>query len=82
MNSGTNAGKGSGTGTDTCFSGVGRLKTDLVVPSQHGPSLELGLKLAAVFGVPVEAVFALTPFPTLASQLAIIAKEREKQGDD
>ena len=48
----------------------------------YGPSLELGLKLAAVFGVPVEALFSLTPFPTLASQLAIIAKEREEQGDN
>ena len=82
MNSGTNAGKGSGTGTDTCFSGVGRLKTDLVVPSQHGPSLELGLKLAAAFGVPVDALFSLTPFSTPASEFVIIAKEREKQGDD
>ncbi len=35
----------------------------------YGPSLELGLKLAAVFGVPVEALFSLTPFQSLASQL-------------
>jgi len=31
----------------------------------YGPSLELGLKLAAEFGVPVEALFSLTPFPSL-----------------
>jgi DNA-binding XRE family transcriptional regulator len=37
---------------------------------QYGPSLELGLKLAAVFGVPVETLFSLTPFAPLASQLA------------
>lgn len=37
---------------------------------QYGPSLELGLKLAAVFGVPVETLFSLTPFQSLASQLA------------
>ena len=37
---------------------------------QYGPSLELALKLAAVFGVPVEALFSLTPFQSLASQLA------------
>jgi len=36
---------------------------------QYGPSLELGLKLAAVFGVPVETLFSLTPFQPLASQL-------------
>lgn len=35
----------------------------------YGPSLELGLKLAAVFGVPVETLFSLTPFAPLASQL-------------
>ena len=35
----------------------------------YGPSLELGLKLAAVFEVPVEALFSLAPFPSLASQL-------------
>ena len=36
---------------------------------QYGPSLELGLKLAAVFGVPVETLFSLVPFQSLASQL-------------
>ncbi len=36
---------------------------------QYGPSLELGLKLAGVFGVPVETLFSLTPFASLASQL-------------
>lgn len=37
---------------------------------QYGPSLELGLKLARVFGVPVEALFSLEPFQPLAQQLA------------
>jgi DNA-binding XRE family transcriptional regulator len=37
---------------------------------QYGPSLELGLKLARAFGVPVEALFSLEPFPPLARQLA------------
>jgi DNA-binding XRE family transcriptional regulator len=36
---------------------------------QYGPSLELGLKLAAVFGVPVEMLFSLKPFVPLAEQL-------------
>ena len=44
---------------------------------QYGPSLELGLKLAAVFGVPVETLFSLVPFQSLASQLA-----RPAAGDD
>jgi putative transcriptional regulator len=36
----------------------------------YGPSLELGLKLAREFGVPVETLFNLDPFPPLARQLA------------
>ncbi len=37
---------------------------------QYGPSLELALKLAAVFGVPVETLFSLEPFTPLAASLA------------
>ncbi|MGT2515040.1 helix-turn-helix transcriptional regulator [Sphingomonas panni] len=29
----------------------------------YNPSLELGLKIAGYFGVPVELVFSLVPFP-------------------
>ncbi len=36
---------------------------------QYGPSLELGLRLAAVFGVPVETLFSLAPFAPLAAEL-------------
>lgn len=35
----------------------------------YKPSLELGLKIAAQFGVPVELVFSLSPFPPLADAL-------------
>ena len=35
----------------------------------YTPSVELALKLAASFNVPVEALFSLKPFPALASQL-------------
>lgn len=35
----------------------------------YKPSLELGLKIAAVFGVPVELVFSLTAFPSLSDTL-------------
>lgn len=35
----------------------------------YSPSVELALKLARVFGVPVDALFALDPFPSLADQL-------------
>lgn len=35
----------------------------------YKPSLELALKIAAVFGVPVEQIFSLDPFPSLKDQL-------------
>lgn len=35
----------------------------------YGPSMELGLKIAAYFGAPVDMVFALQPFPGLVEQL-------------
>ncbi len=35
----------------------------------YNPSLELGLKIAAFFGVPVEMVFSLTAFPSLSDTL-------------
>jgi DNA-binding XRE family transcriptional regulator len=31
----------------------------------YSPSVELALRLAGVFGVPVDALFALDPFPAL-----------------
>ncbi len=37
--------------------------------AQYKPSLVLALKIAALFELPMEHVFSLTPFPTLASQL-------------
>ncbi|ANC85939.1 helix-turn-helix transcriptional regulator [Sphingomonas sp. NIC1] len=35
----------------------------------YNPSLELGLKIAAYFDVPVELIFSLTPFPSLTDAL-------------
>ena len=35
----------------------------------YTPSVELALQLARVFGVSVEAVFSLEPFPSLAAQI-------------
>jgi DNA-binding XRE family transcriptional regulator len=36
----------------------------------YGPSVELALKLSRVFKVPVEQLFSLEPFPSLATELA------------
>ncbi len=41
---------------------------------EYGPSLVLALKIAAVFDVPVETLFALQPFPSLGEQLARAAR--------
>jgi len=35
----------------------------------YSPSLELGMKLAAVFDAPVELLFSFTPFESVASAL-------------
>jgi putative transcriptional regulator len=43
----------------------------------YGPSLELGLKIAAFFGAPAELLFSLEPFKPLAEALAQPAKEDE-----
>lgn len=45
----------------------------------YSPSVELALKLAQVFGVPVEALFSLNPFPSLAAQ---IAGARQQNSED
>jgi putative transcriptional regulator len=39
----------------------------------YSPSVELALKLAKVFGVRVETLFSLEPFPSLADQLGAAA---------
>ena len=35
----------------------------------YNPSLELGLKIAAYFDVPVDLIFSLAPFPSLTDTL-------------
>ncbi|MDG2533351.1 helix-turn-helix transcriptional regulator [Sphingomonas sp. HITSZ_GF] len=35
----------------------------------YSPSLELGMKIAAVFGAPVELLFSFTPFESVAAAL-------------
>ncbi|WP_432489431.1 helix-turn-helix transcriptional regulator [Kineococcus sp. SYSU DK018] len=35
----------------------------------YGPSVELALRLAGYFALPVEAIFSLTPFPPMSAQL-------------
>jgi DNA-binding XRE family transcriptional regulator len=35
---------------------------------EYNPSLELALRIAEFFGVPVEAIFSLDPFPRITDQ--------------
>lgn len=42
---------------------------------EYAPSVVLALRLAREFGVPVEALFALQPFPPLGHQLARQSRE-------
>ena len=37
--------------------------------SEYNPSLELALRAAEYFGLPVEAIFSRRPFATMSSQL-------------
>jgi DNA-binding XRE family transcriptional regulator len=39
----------------------------------YSPSVELALKFARVFGVSVDALFSLDPFPSLADQLGSLS---------
>ena len=44
----------------------------------YNPSVELALKLAAVFGVPVDTLFSLNGFPSLATQIASNANRQKE----
>ena len=48
----------------------------------YSPSVELALKLAAVFGVPVETLFSLNPFPSLATQISSGGQQRKEPSDE
>jgi len=43
---------------------------------EYSPSATLALRLAAVFGLPMEAVFSLTPFRALSEQVYGTQEER------
>lgn len=40
---------------------------------ENSPSLDLALRISAFFGLPVEAVFSLTPFPRVSDEAARLA---------
>ena len=48
----------------------------------YNQSVELALKLAAVFGVPVDTLFSLNGFPSLATQIASNANRQKEFEDD
>lgn len=46
----------------------------------YNPSLELALRLADVFGLPVEAMFSREPFPPLSEQVYGAMRQKEAAG--
>jgi DNA-binding XRE family transcriptional regulator len=51
------------------FVGVNPQTIGFIERGDYAPSLELGLRIAAYFDVPVELVFSLTPFEPLGEAL-------------
>ena len=50
-------------GVDVHYQTIGYLER-----GENSPSLDLALRIAAFFGVPVETVFSLTPFPRVSDE--------------
>ena len=46
----------------------------------YSPSLELALRVSAVFGLPVEAIFAMQPFVPLSEQVYGNTQPKEASG--
>ena len=49
--------------------GINPQSVGFIERGDYGPSLELALKIAQVFELPVEAIFSLTPLLPLSVQL-------------
>ena len=49
--------------------GINPQSVGFIERGDYGPSLELALKMAQVFGLPVEAIFSLEPLPALSLQV-------------
>jgi putative transcriptional regulator len=49
--------------------GVGYQTVGYLERGEYNPSLDLALRLAAFFALPVEAIFSRTPFAPLSQQL-------------
>ncbi|GEM49370.1 helix-turn-helix transcriptional regulator [Deinococcus cellulosilyticus] len=55
--------------------GVNTQSVGFIERGDYGPSLELALKIAAVFELPVEAIFSLQPLTPLSAQVYSTRKE-------
>lgn len=56
--------------------GVNPQTIGFIERGDYAPSLEVGLRIAAFFGVPVDVVFSLTPFEPLEDALRRSAAHR------
>ena len=50
--------------------GVHYQTIDYLERGEYNPSLNLALRIAAFFGVPVEVIFSIEPFPRIGSDMA------------
>lgn len=57
--------------------GINPQSVGFIERGDYGPSLELGLKIARVFDLPVEAIFSLEPLPALSVQMYGQASKKE-----
>ena len=49
--------------------GINPQSVGFIERGDYGPSLELALRIARVFDLPVEAIFSLEPLPALSLQV-------------
>lgn len=49
--------------------GINIQSVGFIERGDYGPSLELALKLARFFDLPIEAIFSLTPLPPLSTKI-------------
>ena len=52
-----------------CLGSPGAGRVGYLERGEYSPSLQLALRLAGFFGLPVEAIFSLAPFSPLSEQV-------------
>lgn len=58
--------------------GIHAQSVGFIERGDYGPSLELALKIAQVFSLPVEAIFSLEPLPPLSQTVYSLPNPTEE----